>query len=291
MKILRLKQLAVLFMLLTFNSVVVNATPVEWYPIANDVYQLRYEHHYTIFVVTQKGVVAFDPLSDEAAEHLVHAIKSVAPGKPLAAIIYSHWHTDHATGANVLRREFGSDIPIIAHERTLERLKTLNNNDIPLPTRVVGDKGEILHYGGTDVELHYIGYGHTNTMLVTRLPKQRLIYIVDFANNDSTGWRDMPGLPLNELVAMQQRLLNLDFDKVAFGHGRTGPGDRATIKRQITYYKDLLSEVRTATKNGLSEDEVVTSVVLNLPQYRGWKNYDRWFKMNVRGVYRWVTKQ
>ncbi|VAW50957.1 hypothetical protein MNBD_GAMMA06-1629, partial [hydrothermal vent metagenome] len=155
----------------------------------------------------------------------------------------------------------------------------------------VGDKGEILHYGGTDIALHYIGYGHTNTMLVTRLPKQRLIYIVDFANNDSTGWRDMPGLPLNELVAMQQRLLNLDFDKVAFGHGRTGPGDRETIKRQITYYKNLLSEVRSAVKEGLSEDEAVISVVRNLPQYRGWKNYDRWFKMNVRGVYRWVTKQ
>lgn len=113
---------------------------VEWYSIANNVYQLRYEHHYTMFVVTGKGVVAFDPLSDEAAEHYVHAIKTVAPGQPLLAIIYSHWHTDHATGANVLRREFGSDVPIIAHERALTHLKELGDNAIPLPTHTVSDR-------------------------------------------------------------------------------------------------------------------------------------------------------
>ncbi len=264
---------------------------VEWYSIADNVYQFRYEHHYTMFVVTEKGVVAFDPLSDEAAEHYIHAIRTAAPGQPLRAIIYSHWHTDHATGANVLRREFGHDIPIIAHERTLARLKDLDDEDIPLPTKTVSDKGETLHYGDTDIELRYIGYGHTDTMLVARLPKQKMVYVVDFASRDSVGWREMPGWPLDELVAMQRRLLDLDFDKVAFGHGRAGPGDRETIKRQTVYYENLLAEARTAIKDKLSEDEAVVRAVHNLPQYRGWGNYDLWFRLNVRGAYRWVQAQ
>ncbi|GMQ88708.1 MAG: hypothetical protein BMS9Abin09_0141 [Gammaproteobacteria bacterium] len=264
---------------------------VEWYPIADNVYQMRYEHHYTMFVVTSKGVVAFDPLSNEAAEHYVHAIKAAAPGQPLRAIIYSHWHTDHATGANVLRREFGEKVPIIAHERTLARLKDLDDEDIPLPTSTVSDKGDTLHYGDTDIELRYIGYGHTDTMLVARLPKQKMVYVVDFASRDSVGWREMPGWPLDELVAMQRRLLDLDFDKVAFGHGRAGPGDRETIKRQTVYYENLLTEARSAIKDGLSEDEAVVRVATNLPQYRGWGNYGLWFRLNVRGAYRWVQER
>ncbi len=263
---------------------------VEWYSIANNVYQLRYEHHYTLFVVTDKGVVAFDPLSDEAAEHYVHAIKTVAPGQPLLAVIYSHWHTDHATGANVLRRAFGGDVPIIAHERTLARLKELDDNAIPLPTRTVTDKGETLRFGDTDIELHYIGYGHTDTLLVARLPKQKMVYVVDFASRDSVGWREMPGWPLDELIAMQRRLLDLDFDKVAFGHGRAGPGDRETIKRQTLYYENLLGEARSAIREGLSEDDAVIRAAYDLPQYRGWGNYKRWFRLNVRGAYRWVQE-
>ncbi len=287
-----------LLILATFGSAVAisaekqeSSADVEWYSIADNVYQFRYEHHYTMFVVTGKGVVAFDPLSNEAAEHYVHAIKTAAPGQPLRAIIYSHWHTDHATGANVLRREFGRKVPIIAHERTLARLKDLGNEDIPLPTRTVSDKGETLRFGDTDIELRYIGYGHTDTMLVARLPKQKMVYVVDFASRDSVGWREMPGWPLDELVAMQRRLLDLDFDKVAFGHGRAGPGDRETIKRQTVYYENLLTEARAAIKDGLSEDSAVARATNNLPQYRGWGNYDLWFRLNVRGAYRWVQER
>jgi len=136
-----------------------------------------------------------------------------------------------------------------------------------------------------------IGYGHTDTMLVARLPKQRLVYVIDFASRDSVGWREMPGWPLDELIAMQRRLLELDFDKVAFGHGRAGPGDRETIKRQTVYYENLLAEARSAIKDGLSEDEAVVRAAKNLPQYRGWGNYDLWFRLNVRGAYRWVQEQ
>ncbi len=293
-----LKKLAALFfILLMFNATITsaaltekNTVDVEWYSIADNIYQLRYEHHYTLFAVTQKGVVVFDPLSNDAAEHLVHAIKTVAPKKPLQAIIYSHWHVDHATGSKILQRKFGANVPIIAHEKTLAQLKKQDDKNIPLPTHTVSDKGEILHYGNTDIELHYMGYGHTDTMLIARFAKQRLIYVIDFANNDSTGWREMPGIPLDELIAMQQRLLNLDFDKVAFAHGRAGPGNKETIKRQIAYYKNLLTEVKAAVKEGLSVEDTVARVSHNLPQYRGWKNYKRWFQMNVRGVYRWVTE-
>lgn len=258
----------------------------DWFRIADNLYQFRYHRHYTLFATTSKGVVAFDPLSNEAAEHYVAAIKTVAPGQPLLAIIYTHWHIDHSAGAKILKREFGDNVPIIAHERTLSQLKRWDDPEILLPTDIVGDEGTVLRYGTMEIELNYLGYGHTDTMIVARFPQQRLVFVVDFANNDAVGWTDLPGWHLGELMAMQGRLLEQDFDVVAFGHGM--PGDKATIKRQIGYYRDLTSQASLALKQGLSEDEAVTLIEARLPQYKHWRFYDKWFLMNIRGAYRWA---
>jgi len=282
--------LATLFISITTSKIVVaaeGARKTEWFKVAHNTYVFRYQFHYTMFVKTSKGVIAFDPLSNEAAEHYIKAIKLAAPGVPLHAIVYTHWHVDHATGANVLRREFGKSVPIIAHERTRLRLIKWDDDDIPLPTKTIGDEGLILEDSNNPIELRYIGYAHTDTMLIAYLPKQKLVLGIDFVNHDSMGWRDLPGVDVNELVAMQRRLLDIDFTTIAFGHGR--PGDRNVVQRQIEYYQTLLDETERGIKKGLSEDDVVAQI--KLPKYRDWGNYDSWFKMNVRGTYRWVKER
>ncbi len=206
----------------------------------------------------------------------------------MLAIIYTHWHIDHSSGAKILKQQFGDDIPIIAHERTLSRLKRWGDPEVLLPTKTIDDDGVILRYGDMNIELNYIGYGHTNTMLVPRFPKQKLVFAVDFANNDAVGWRDLPGWYLGELIAMQGRLNKLDFDIVAFGHGM--PGDKDTIRRQIKYYTDLTTQAKRALQQGLSEDEAVKVIEKNLSQYKQWRFYDKWFLMNIRGAYRWAKE-
>lgn len=260
-------------------------TEYDWFKIADNIYQFRYRHHYTLFAISSKGVIAFDPLSNEAARHYITAIKAVAPNKPLLAIIYTHWHVDHSSGAKILIQEFGEKIPIIAHERTLRRLKRWNDPDVLLPTETIDDNGVILRYTDLVIELNYLGYGHTNTMLVPRFPEQRLVFAVDLANNDAVGWRDLPGWYLDELIAMQGRLNQLEFDVVAFGHSM--PGDKDTIKRQSGYYQDLITQARFALKHGLSEDDAVIMIARNLSKYKHWSRYDDWFLMNIRGAYRW----
>ena len=68
--------------------------------IADGVYRFRFNRHNAIFVNTPEGVVAFDPISTEAAAHYVEEIRRVIPDAELAAIVYSHRDPDHATGAN-----------------------------------------------------------------------------------------------------------------------------------------------------------------------------------------------
>jgi len=259
----------------------------EWFKVADNTYVFRYKFYYSLFIKTEKGIVAFDPLSNSAAELYAKAIKEAEPGVKLDKIIYTHWHTDHSTGAKVLRREFGMDIPIIAHENTYKRLKKLGDSDVPLPTRMVTNSGLILKDATNPIELKYLGHAHTNSMLIAYLPKQKLVFGVDFVNHDSMGWRDLPGVDIDELISMQKQVMELDFETITFGHGR--PGGRDVVKRQISYYETLLREAKKAVKKGLSEDQAAESIVLD--KYKDWANYDYWFTLNVRGAYRFVKEK
>jgi glyoxylase-like metal-dependent hydrolase (beta-lactamase superfamily II) len=88
------------------------------------------------------------------------------------------------------------------------------------------------------------------------------------------------------LIPALERLRALEFDTIVFGHGP--PGDRATVDRQIRYYRDLYAAVRSAVDHGLTEDEAAERV--KLPAYERWGQYADWFPLNVRAVYRWMKK-
>ncbi|MXX77708.1 MAG: MBL fold metallo-hydrolase, partial [Gemmatimonadales bacterium] len=102
--------------------------------VAGGVYQFRWGGHNGLFVVTSEGGFAFDPISVEAAATYAEEIRRVAPGAELAAIVYSHNHADHATGAEVLREAFGADVPIYAHRNADAPLREAANPDLPPPT-------------------------------------------------------------------------------------------------------------------------------------------------------------
>ena len=77
----------------------------------------------------------------------------------------------------------------------------------------------------------------------------------------------------------------LEFDTIVFGHGP--PGDMASIQRQGRYYGSLRAAVQQAIDNGWTEDEAADK--LRLPQYEDWGQYDAWFPLNVRAIYRWLA--
>ncbi|WP_271270541.1 MBL fold metallo-hydrolase [Aliamphritea hakodatensis] len=258
---------------------------------AADVFTLKFkneqEFYYTHFVVTSAGVVVFDPLSDSAAEAMVDVIREKAPDMPVAAIIYSHLHTDHIAGARVLRKAFAedtdTDIPIIAHERTKRFFERRDVPFIDMPTEVVGDEGKTYQFGDTEIQLQYLGDVHTASILVPVLPEKRVAYTVDYINGDVVGWTDLPGINLDVLMAQQRRTLDVEADTFLFGHG--APGDKATLQRQIDYFTALQTEARKAIAAGWTEDQAAERI--ELEAFRHFANYDDWFEGNVRAFYRW----
>lgn len=262
------------------------AQQFETIQLGDGVYQFRFEAHRGLFVVTESSVVVVDPISAAAAAHLADAIKQIAPSRRLRAIVYSHDHGDHATGAPVLQRALSADAPIIAHERARAKLVSRTSDALPPPDITFGET-LTLWLDGRPLELHYLGKSHSDNMVVAYLPEQKIAFAVDFVTNDGVGYRDLPDYHFSDFFESLQRLLALDFTTIAFGHGV--PGDRATIERQIRYYDQLRGAVATAIANGLSEDEAAQQV--RLPAYEDWRGYREWFPLNVRAMYRWLATE
>ncbi len=254
--------------------------------IADGVYQFRYRGHNGLFVVTSDGVVAIDPINTQASAHYAAEIKRVAPGQPLLAIVYSHDHADHATGANVLRSAFDSEGPVIAHTNAAPKVAAAGSADLPVPDLTFSDK-LTLHFGGRPLELHYLGKSHSDNMVIAYLPEDKVAFAVDFVSNDRVGYGELPDYHFPEFFESLSRLLELEFETIVFGHGPSG--DRAAVERQVSYYNDLRNAVAGAVEKGWTEDEAAERV--KLPAYEGWGQYDEWFPMNVRAIYRWLKSE
>jgi glyoxylase-like metal-dependent hydrolase (beta-lactamase superfamily II) len=249
---------------------------------AEGIYSFRWVGHNGMFVVTPAGVVAFDPISVEAAATFASEIKRIAPGQPLVAVVYSHSDADHATGARAMISAMGQEnVPIIAHELAVEPIRSRGNPEQPEPT-VTFARRMAFAPGGRRIELHYLGRSHTDNMLVGFVPDAGIAFAVDFVAKDRMGYRDLASFYFPDQLNAIHRLLDLPFQTVMFGHGP--PGDRAVIQRQLTYYDDLRAAVQAAIRKGLTEDQAAEQI--RLEEYSSWGQYEAWFTMNVRGLYR-----
>lgn len=250
--------------------------------IADGVYQFRYQFHNSLFVVGPEGVIAFDPISSEAAVHYAAEIQRIAPGKRFLGLVYSHDHADHISGAPTLFRALG-DSPIVAHENAYAKIAAANDSARPLPDITVTENA-VLRLGGGEIELHYLGKSHSDNMLVAYLPASKIAFAVDFVSDDAVGYRNLPDWYYPELYEAIQRLQEIPFETIVFGHGPVG--DRSSIDRQLKYYEDLRNAVKAALDSGASKEQVVEN--LDLGHYADWRGYGDWFSMNVEKMYDWL---
>lgn len=253
--------------------------------IADGVYRFRYNFHNSLFVVTQEGVVAFDPLGPEAAVHYAAEIQRLAPGKRLVYLVYSHDHADHVSGAPTLFLAL-NESPIVAHENAFAKIAAANDSTRPPPDITVTENAS-LRVGGQAIELHYLGKSHSDNMLVAYLPERKIAFAVDFVSREHVGYRDLPDWHYPEMYVAIERLQQIPFETIVFGHDRTG--NRASIDGQLQYYQDLRDAVQGAIDSGASRYEAVAEV--RLPQYSEWVGYDDWFPMNIGTMYGWLSTE
>src|SRR3954454_23664927 len=141
------------------------------------VYIFRNGGHQSMFIVTKGGVIATDPIAygrPTGGQQCVDEIKKVTD-KPIKYLIYSHHHFDHAAGGKAFK---DAGAKIIGHKNIKPHLEATKDPHTPMPDQFFDDT-KTIKLGGTTLELTYLGLNHSDSNIVMRLPKEKIIFLVD----------------------------------------------------------------------------------------------------------------
>ncbi|MBM3597513.1 MAG: MBL fold metallo-hydrolase [Alphaproteobacteria bacterium] len=246
----------------------------------DNVYIFRAGNHQAMFVVTSAGVIATDPIGyvrrDAPATYLAEIRK--VTNQPVKYVIYSHHHYDHIAGGKVFK---DAGATFIAHKRAKERLAQLKDPDTVLPDQTL-QRQRTITLGGTSVELKYVGLNHSDSTLVMRLPKEKIIFAVDFIPVASMPGRGMIDSYPIEWEDSLKKVLAMDWNRLIPGH--PGPGGRLGTKDDVrallTMMQDMSEEVKVAARAGKCWDTAEREV--KLEKYKNVAGYEPSLPMIVR---------
>jgi glyoxylase-like metal-dependent hydrolase (beta-lactamase superfamily II) len=248
------------------------------------VYIFRYQGHQAMFVVTPDGVIATDPIGERrpAAAAFIGEIRKITQA-PIKYVVYSHSHFDHIAGGKPFK-DVGA--VFVAHKNTKSLLEQRKAPDIVIPDLVVDDTGGKLELGGTTLELLYLGKNHGDNSLIMRLPKEKIIFVVDFLPLSGTQFRVMADTYLPDQEETMKKILTMDWDRLIPGHPGAGgrqTGTKDDVKTDLDYMLDLSAAVKQAVDAGKSYADAIRDIKLS--KYEGLPGYQQNLPGNIERYY------
>jgi len=239
-------------------------------------------------IVTDEGVVIIDALgSEDAARNVRKAISKVTL-KPVRFLISTTPHRPF-TGGNAVY----ADTFRIAQENTRADLIELlakspaeeRKNKLP---HLTFRERTTLYLGGKEIQVLFLGRGHTRSDTIVFLPQDRLAYMGETFYCDefpyiSSGYSA-------DWIRTIESAEKLEADIFIPGHGFL-PGNLKETRAELGHHRQVLKDVRDAVeaqvKKGASEVETLAAV--DLPQFKKFKGYQRALEIAVRRIYRELT--
>jgi glyoxylase-like metal-dependent hydrolase (beta-lactamase superfamily II) len=185
--------------------------------------------------VTNEGVIIVDSKLPALYSDIVNKVKSVS-AQPIKYLLNTHQHGDH-TGSNA---QFSTGTEILMHRNA--RANMIKGN-LAGPGRIVFNDQQSVFLGGVEVQMRYMGRGHTNGDSVIYFPDLRTIHTGDLVvwGKRSQGTVLTPNMDYaagngsgKEWVATLDNMLKLDFDTAIPGHGP------ALTKDDVRVFRDKM---------------------------------------------------
>jgi len=239
----------------------------------DNVYIFRNQNHQAMFVVTNDGVIATDPVAygrPTGGQTYLDEIKKVTD-KPVKYLIYSHHHFDHIAGGKAFK---DAGATVIAHKRVKERLAPLGDPNTVLPDEVFEDK-KTIELGGTTLELSYHGLNHSDSTIVMRLPREKIVFIVDTIPVGSVPGRGMIDMYPLETEDFIKKVLAMDWERLIPGHPGQPNGRLGTKKDaedQLKLLQEASAEMKKLGQEGKCWDAAEKE--FKLPNYASWPGYE-----------------
>ncbi len=169
-------------------------------------------------------------------------------------------------------------------QTNLEQLKEIR----PTPPNVTYTSKMILHKGQREIDLLFLGRGHTGGDTVVFLPNERIVCTGDLMESRLAYMGDAF---FDEWVTTLGELKKLNFALVLPGHG-TPFRDKGLITAFQSYLTDVTNQVANLRKQGASAEEAAQRVDLtshkpDFPQIQGPGADLR----GVRRIYAWMDER
>jgi glyoxylase-like metal-dependent hydrolase (beta-lactamase superfamily II) len=185
-------------------------------------------------VVGQRACLLVDTGSTPDQGRAVRASVAAVTEQPLAAVVVTHWHYDHAFGLAAF-----ADLPSIAHESVRGRLtapaaaEVARGLGVPaaalgLPNREVA-VATAVDLGGRRVEIAQLGRGHTDGDLVVVVPDADLVFAGDLVESAGPPQFGSDSFP-HEWAATLDGLVGLMTE-----HTRGVPGHGEPVDREFVF--------------------------------------------------------
>src|SRR5215471_2653235 len=164
-----------------------------------------------------------------------------------------------------------------------------NNSEIKVtPPNIHYSTKMVLHTGGREIDLLFLGRGHTGGDTVVFLPKERIVCTGDLMQSRLAYIGDAF---FSEWITTLEELKKLDFAVDLPGHG-VPFSNKSLIAAYQAYLTDLMKQVTNLKNDGVSPDESAKRVDLtahakDFPQITGLGAEIR----GVRRMYAWLDEQ
>jgi len=171
--------------------------------------------------------------------------------------IYQNYLTSMPGQIDALRKRVASEADAAAKAQLQTQLQVAENNFasqkelVPTPPNVTLSTQLTLYRGKREIQVRFLGRGHTAGDVVVLLPNEKVVMTGDFLTSALSNMSD--SFP-EEWVASLDALKKLDFDTVLPGHGDAFT-DKAKIDYFQAYLRDVWSEVSRLKKQGVSAAE------------------------------------
>ena len=238
--------------------------------LGDGLYAFRFGPYRNIFLVTDDGVIATDPLSVKAATLLREAIATITD-QPVKYVAYSHSHWDHASGGQIFKDEGAT---FVAQRECLINMTETRHPDVVLPDMVFDDAYSI-ELGGQSLDMYYFGPSHDDCMTVMIVKPANIMFIVDIASAP-TGWEMEYNPTMAEgylynmvpyLLAVEALAAREGVETIVSGHLALGlkngkmfaqpsTGPIAAVREKREFWEILFASVAAEMATGTSAEDV-----------------------------------
>ncbi len=227
----------------------------------------------TVFVQSN-GISVVDTKNPGWGAPILAKIKELSD-KPITTIINTHTHGDHVSG-NV---EFPTTVDIVVQENTATNMKQMRpvtglskpgappppnifeqNGGKGLPKRTFKDR-MTLFKGPDQIELYYLGRGHTNGDAWVLFPTLRVLTAGDIVSGKNLPLLDAnnggSGLEIGDTIAKAHSTFSKLADTVVTGHSVNM--NMTELMEYATFNREFAATVREGKKAGKSVEEMAKS--------------------------------